>query len=708
MRRLSVYLPAALSVALFVWADVSGCRGYRALELRMDDLRLAWRPRQAVDSRVVIVAIDDRSIESEGRWPWSRARMAELVRRLTAEKPLVVSFDMVHSEESGPSDQQSRDDALLAEALRTAPRPVLGYFFDFTREAIEEESARIRTYDVVRVTRSGDVRSLPPWQVERPRVTSNLPILERAAADLGYFNFVPDLDGTIRRAPLALRYGDDVAVPLALATLRQALGQPLSLTLDSRGVRSLRCGQTLLPVDPLGFLRIDYRGPARTFPYFSATDVLNGRLHPGVVEGKIVLVGVTATGVYDLRVTPFATALPGVEIHATVIDNVLQQRFLWSPPAAPWLHSFGALILALAVTVFLHRFRAFRAALASAALLGTYLVLSETLLWRHGCLLAVAGPSLVLVATFTGATLQRYVWEERERRRLRKALELYLSPTAARHVAEHPEALRLGGEKREFTVLFSDVRDFASMSESLPPEQLVELLNTYLGAMTEVVFEYDGMLDKYMGDGLMAIWGAPLPQDDQALRACQAAVAMQRRVADLRSRWRERGWPELHIRVGIHTGPMVFGNLGSTEHLSLTVVGDHVNLASRLEGLNKYYGTCILASQTTVERAGPDLVAREIDWVRVKGRQEPVRVFEVMGFGSFAERALCERLARRFAEALEAYRKREWQSAVMTLRALLDEYPGDAPTKWLLAQCEPLLREPPGPLWEPIHLMEVK
>lgn len=708
MRRFAAYVPAALSVAFFLGAEFSGCGAYRALELRVDDYRQAWRPAQPVDSRVVIVAVDDRSIEAEGRWPWPRARMAQLVSRLSALKPAVVAFDIVQSEPSDPTGDGPSGDALLAEALRSAPKPVLGYFFDFAREEARGEPAQIRTYDVLKVERPADLRWLPPSQVERPRVTRNLPALEAAAADLGYFNFVPDFDGTIRRVPLALRYGDEVAVPLALATLRQAGGQRLSLVLDRGGVQSLRWGEVELPVDRHGFLRIDYRGPARTFPHLSATDVLRDRVAANAVEGKIVLVGVTATGVYDLRVTPLAAAFPGVEIHATVIDNVLQRRFLWIPRWAVLLDGIAALGLAWIVSSLLYRLRALTAALASVALLAAYLVAAEFLLWRYGCLLAVAGPSLVLAATFGGVTLQRYVWEERERRKLRKALELYLSPAVASYVAEHPQALRLGGEKREFTVLFSDVRDFTSISETLPPEVLVELLNAYLGAMTKVVFEHGGMLDKYMGDGLMAIWGAPLPQDDHALRACRAALAMQERLRALRERWQDRGWPELHIRVGIHTGPMVFGNLGSTEHLSLTVVGDNVNLASRLEGLNKLYGTSILASQATVEQAGSELVAREVDWVRVKGKQQPVRVFEVLGAGEFPARAACEELAQRFGAALELYRQKDWGGAAAVLHRLREDYPHDLPTQWLLARCEQLLQDPPRALWEPMTVMDEK
>jgi adenylate cyclase len=421
-----------------------------------------------------------------------------------------------------------------------------------------------------------------------------------------------------------------------------------------------------------------------------------------------VLVGVTATAVYDLRVTPLAAAFPGVEIHATIIDNVLQERFLWVPRWADEFEAAAILLFALLVGWFLSHLRAVRAALACLALAFAYAASTEFLLLEHGCLLPVVAPTLAVGLSFAAGTLQRYVWEERERRRLRKALELYLSPSAAAYVAEHPQALRLGGEKRDCTVLFSDVRDFTAISETLPPEQLMELLNVYLGAMTEVVFEHDGMLDKYIGDGLMALWGVPLPQPGHARKACAAALAMQERLRALSGSWHERGWPALAIRVGIHSGPMVFGNLGSAEHLSLTVIGDNVNLASRLEGLNKRYGTTILASEATVAQAGEDLLVREIDWVRVKGRQQPVRVFELLGIGDFPERSRLQERARRFEAGLGHYRQRDWAAAARCFRELLQSFPDDAPAQLFLQRCEQFASEPPPPQWTPITQMEEK
>ncbi len=708
MDRWRALLPALVVASGLLGAHVSGCRVYRSLELRADDFRLTWRPQRAADARVVIVAIDDTSIEHEGRWPWSRARMAELVRKLAAYQPRAVGFDIVQSEASPPEAGGKAADEALARALGELPRAVLGYFLDFTRESAPEERVRLRTYDRVRVRGSDALEWLPPRVARRPRVTSNLPLFQAAAADAGYFNFVPDVDGTIRRVPLALRYGDEIAVPLALATLRQALGQPLFIEVSSGGVRFVRIGDSALPVDRSGFLRIDFHGPPRTFVHIPATDVLQGRVPPERLRDKIVLVGVTATAVYDLRVTPFSPVFPGVEIHATVIDNVLQGRFLWSPG---WGEAFAVLAIvgfALLVALVLARMTAARAALACLAVAVAYVAIAETLLRQHGCVLPVLGPSLAIGLTFATGTLQRYVWEERERRRLRKALELYLSPAAAAYVAEHPQALHLGGEKRECTVLFSDLRGFTAMSEALPAEQLVELLNVYLGAMTEVVFEHDGMLDKYMGDGLMALWGAPLPSVHHARQACAAALAMRERLAQLCQRWRERGWPQLALGVGINTGPMVFGNLGSAEHLSLTVVGDNVNLASRLEGLNKRYGTTILASEETVRQAGNQLLVREIDWVRVKGRQQPVRVFEVLGVGDVAQRRALESLARRFEAALACYRQRHWGEALESFREILRDYPADGPAAVFAQRCEQYLRQAPGPEWSPITHVEEK
>ncbi|MDZ7379604.1 MAG: CHASE2 domain-containing protein, partial [candidate division KSB1 bacterium] len=407
------------------------------------------------------------------------------------------------------------------------------------------------------------------------------------------------------------------------------------------------------------------------------------------------------------RVTPSDAVFPGVEIHANVIDNVLRGQFLFEPWWGVVIEAAAWILLGLGVGWLVLHTRGAKGVLAVVVLVVGYGGTCEALLRTRGILLPLVSPTLVASFAFIVGSVYRYLWEERERRKIRRALELYLSPAAAALVSEHPERLKLGGEKVECTVLFSDVKNFTTLSEQLPAEVLVELLNAYLGAMTEVVFAHGGMLDKYIGDGIMAIWGVPVARSDHAAAACRAALDMQERLQELRPRWQEKGWPELEIRIGINSGLVVFGNMGSMEHLSLTVVGDNVNLASRLEGLNKVYGTNILISEATAKALPQGFWIREIDTVRVKGKEQAVRIFELLGEGDRRlEREKLE-VMEQFSEALAAYKRGEFDVAARGFAVLAHGPNGDRAAQFFLARCRRLGQSPPAK-WEAITELDEK
>jgi adenylate cyclase len=320
--------------------------------------------------------------------------------------------------------------------------------------------------------------------------------------------------------------------------------------------------------------------------------------------------------------------------------------------------------------------------------------------------LGLVYPLLAIGLTYSAISVQHYVVEEGEKRKIRDAFGLYLSPHLARLVSERPEMLALGGEKRELTVLFSDIRGFTTMSEQLEPEALVELLNEYFGKMTDVIFSQDGTLDKYIGDAIMAVWGAPVPQSDHALRACRAAVGMVSALGALVADWRQRGLPELDIGIGINTGPMVVGNMGSARRLSYTVIGDNVNLGSRLEGLNKMYGSHIIASEATVQAARGALVARELDLVRVKGKRLPVRIYEILGMAD--ERERWAPLLENSDAGLVAYREQRWDEAMLAFAAVLGNYPEDGPAQLYMERCRDMVAAPPESDWDGVTIMETK
>jgi len=702
---------------------VAGCRPLDRLDMRALDARLLQNGGGKVAPEVVIVAVDDASLTDLGRWPWSRPLVARLIDTIAAGNPAVIGVDMVQSEATdacslqgldGKLDPACRaalmdavrgaqtDDAQLAEAVRASNRTVLGYFFDFNRHVGASAPAAETAYPLVQRGPDSDTAAVK----RGTKVTQNLPELVSAARGLGYFNFFPDVDGIYRRAPLAIQFGDRVVMPLSLAMLQLYWpDRPATIRFGAGGVESIRFGSLVVPVEEDGQLLLNYRGKGRTFKHYSAADVLAGRVPPETFKDKLVLVGVTAVAVGDVRAAPFDAVFPGVEIHATVLDNILRQDFIYRPK---WLGSARAGLADIVVICGLVLFLDFAldplrgrvGALIALGALSWYVVGSQFLFTHTGAALSGVYPALAIGVTYLAISLQHYVVADREKRHTRRMLDLYLSPSLAGFVSERPEMLKLGGEKRDRTVLFSDIKGFTTIAEGLEPEQLVELLNDYLGKMTDIVFEYDGMLDKYIGDGVMAVWGAPLPQADHATRACHAALRMMEKLAEINARGAELGWPKLSIRIGLNSGPMVFGNVGSAGHLSLTVMGDNVNLGARLEGINKLYGSNIIASEATVDLARELIVVRELDLVRVKGKAQTARIFEVLGPADSAPQ--WHEVIEHFHAGLAAYRECDWQSASTAFEQALRTRPNDGPSDLYLRRCRENLNTPPGPDWEPV------
>jgi adenylate cyclase len=707
----------ALLLGVVRW---QGCRYLDLVDARAVDYRLLQRGARSGTAQVVIVGIDDRSLAEFGRWPWSRARMALLVEALAGAKPAVIGFDIVQSEPTesfllagdggapGGSEDAvaaaAAEDDKLAAAVQASERAVLGYFFEFDAPPGQGAPASISTYNAVQ--RSGDgrgVRYLP----SAPLARTNLPALTAAARETGYFNFFPDDDGVCRRVPLAIRYGDQIALPLSLSIWRASRpGEAVTIRLADFGVESIRAGTTQIPVAEDGQMLINYQGPGKSFTYVSASDVLHERVDPGVLRDKLVLVGVTAAGVTDVRVTPFDGVMPGVEIHANVLDNLLRGDFVWHPRWAILVELAAIVVLAVSLGVALHYARGIVAALFAAGLLAAYMIVSQWVFVSQGLPLTLIYPILAVALTYSGISLQHYVTEEREKRKIRDAFGLYLSPSLARLVSERPEMLMLGGDKRELTVLFSDIRGFTTMSEGLEPETLVEILNEFLGEMTDVIFTHDGTLDKYIGDAIMAVWGAPVPQTDHAARACRAALGMVARLRELNTRWQAAGRPRLDIGIGLNTGPMVVGNMGSARRLSYTVIGDNVNLGSRLEGLNKIYGTHIIASEATVQAAAGVALVRELDLVRVKGKRLPVRIYELVAEAGAPAR--WSALLERSNAGIAAYRALRWDEAEEHFAAILREHPDDGPARLYLERCAECRANPPGPDWDAVTVMDTK
>jgi len=716
--RIAAFLGIALGLLRF-----NGCHYLDLLDLQAVDYRLKQRGAQSALSDIVIVAVDDASVAELGRWPWSRAVVAQLIDRLVAGGAAVIGFDVVQSEATeapgikalrgqipGVDDStwsairrglEEGIDAQLADAVRRSNRTVLGYFYDFNQKKSDAAAVRISTYNSAK-------HKGQPQVPQAPAIVANLPDLAAAARELGYFNFLADDDGYFRRVPLVIQYGDEMAIPLSLAMLRAYHpADQLSITFTDDGeVESVHVGEVEVPVAADGQLLVNFRGARTTFKYVGAADVLAGRVPGDTFRDKLVLVGVTAVALADVRATAFDGQLPGVEIHATTMDNILRREFIFQPR---WLRlvEVGLILLsALILGVTLQFARGVAGAIVGLALLTAYMVGSQWIFRSVGLSIGFVYPLLAIGLTYAAVSVQHYVVEEGEKRKIRNAFGLYLPPALANLVSEHPEMLKLGGDKRDLTVMFADIRGFTTLSEGLESEAVVELVNEFLDPMTDVIFAREGTLDKYIGDAIMAVWGAPISQTDHAARACQAALGMMQRVPELSKEWAQRGLPPLRIGIGLNTGPMVVGNMGSARRLSYTVIGDNVNLASRLEGLNKMYGSGIIVSESTFHAAAHVVVARELDLVRVKGKKLPVRIFEILAPASEGE--TWAPLAERFNAGVAAYRARQWDAAMTAFSAVLAERPDDGPALLYLERCRNMRAAPPEADWDGVTVMEVK
>ncbi len=499
----------------------------------------------------------------------------------------------------------------------------------------------------------------------RPGVEANLPLFAKAAINQGFFSHERE-SGVLRHYALAIRYGEDYYPPLALRAAEVFLGgQGLALASRS-GVVEVKLADRAVQADEQGRLWVNYRGPARTFPTIPAWEVLTGQTAPGAFRDRLVFVGLTEIGVGDVQSTPFGSEIPGVEVHANVADNLLNRRYIQDTGLLAGVSLLATALLALAVALFVLRTARHRVGAAAAAVLVLgWPLLAYAAFIARGWHLQVVSPVLAGVLALVLSLRVRVAAEEERAQRIRQTFEHYVSGPVVEEMIRHPERVKLGGERREMTVLFSDIRGFTSISETLDPEALVRLLNEFFTPMTRLVLENGGTLDKYMGDALMAFFGAPLAHPDHAARACRATLAMRDELVRLNEGWHRDGKLPPHltlgIGIGLNSGEMSVGNVGSEVVFGYTVIGDNVNLGSRIEGLNKDYGTQILVSEHTARAAGDGFLFRELDWVRVKGKQQPVGIHELLDAapGSLDQAGR----AALFARGLAAYRAQDFTGA---------------------------------------------
>ena len=601
-----------------------------ALEDRLLDYRFKIRGAVKPPEDIIIAAIDEKSIDRLGRWPWDRDIMADVVKKLKGLGVRIIVFDIIFSE-------AEKNDTLFSKAMTDAGNVILPVFFEFDSESDIPDEEFISDSSFVNVKNSDKFNQYNP--IGAKKITTPVSELGKSAIALGYVNTFPDDDGILRWEPLVIEYNGYLYPSITLQSAVKYLKIPNKMVI-LEATEGIRLGETYIPTDRFGRTLINYYGTDQTFSYFSISDILDGNIKPEDFHDKIVLIGATAVGIYDLRVTPFTAAMPGVEKHANVIASIIEKKFIKS---APKLINITILLLSgLLLSLLIVRFKAFGGSAITISFLFFISLLGYYLFAQKGIWINITYPILNIFFVFISVTIYNYVAEERYAKRIRAMFSSYVTEKIVNELIKNPDMAKLGGERREITVLFSDVMGFTSFSEKHAPEDVVAILNEYLGEMTDIVLKWEGTLDKFIGDAILTFWNAPMRQENHAELAIKCALNMVGRLKELQKKWQAEGKPILDCGIGINTGEVIVGNIGAErKKMDYTVIGDHVNLGSRVESLTRKYNTHILITEFTLSKI-KDLLADETIWktevtglekVIVKGKERPVGIYRVESLG---------------------------------------------------------------------------
>ena len=699
----------ALALSLVHHRVERGLPGMAALEGVSIDARFRLRgPRAIASDRIVIVALDDKTRDQAPDVFQTRRGYARLFEALHDYAPKAIAVDLLFgSPEQVLSPELTErvraaaavegadeliqavaaelaGDDVLATAMRLNGRLVLGAFFVQGKGAGGPEPDGLSKARHAEVADGGGGGALRPMHAAY--VQFSLPMFSKHALGAGAVNTLRDDDGVTRRVPLSVEHGGRHYMSLGLAMAALELGADTQYIV---GTRSLKLGDRTLPLSPGASLTLDVLGRDR-IPRVSAADVLSHTAPKDALANKLVFLGHTFSA-SDKVMTPLDPIADGVELHATLTENILTDHILTTTGWLVTLLATGLLgLIVCAAQLRRIRKRPYVPPLIALAALGIYITIT-IVLFSRGTVLPVAVPTVFTIITLLAATVGGLATEGREKAHLRSVFSQYVSGPVVDRILADPAKAKLGGERKNLTVLFSDIRGFSNFAEGMTPEELAAFLHEYLTPMTDLVLASGGTLDKYIGDAIMAVWGAPVDMPDHAARACDVALKMQDALVALNANWSKRGRPHVAIGIGLNTGPMAVGNMGSTARFEYTVLGDQVNLGSRLEALTKEYGVGILVGEATARAAGDAFVFREIDLVRVKGRAGAAPVFELVGRAGKSDPT--------FARALALYRKREFADA----RALFASLDGDPAAAIMAKRCEVLASEPPGADWDGVY-----
>jgi adenylate cyclase len=707
----------------------------QSLENKTIDLRFELRGHRKPEAPVCIAAIDEKSLQEIGRWPWSRSAQADLVRALRRYGAKYVFYDVFFSEPEVSQDRQTlqqleqvlgrRGATAGGEALRRRLleeiRKIRGRedgdtrFARALREAgnvflpivpLNNDEGRTPVAGALNATPAEMLGSGDEVGFRSPSLILSIPKIQTAALDSGHIRYTPDgTDGIIRYYLSAVPYGDVWIPHVVVQMARHYLSASKEPAVVMPG-EHLLVGGRKVPILAEGAAFIDYCGDRGTIPTHSVADILAERVPADQLKGQVVMVGATADGLFDMRPTPFTKAFPGVEVNATIFENLVAGRSITLAA------SFWALLLVVAMALVMWflvpPLPPYRGIVVFWIILFGYGVVAQLFFSPGNIILPVVYPLLSLLLTYLVLTTYKLMTEVRHSHYMKQMFQSMVAPTVVEEILKMPSGIELGGEEKIMTVMFSDIRGFTTYSEKHTPHEVVDVLNEYLTQMTHLIFQTEGTLDKYIGDAIMAFWGSPAPQSNHAFRACSTALGMTRLLHEtLHPKWRAEGREELQIGVGLSTGPMVVGFVGSEHIKNYTLIGDAVNLGSRLEGTTKEYHVEIIVSESTHEAVKGEFLFRELDLIRVKGKERPIRIFELMAHMPKATEDQ-KRLSVRFEEGLSYYRTLRFEEAEKAFQDCQRLVPADGPSKVFLERCWTLKMAPPEKGWDGVFTMKTK
>lgn len=677
IKKFSIYFVLSLSLSIFLSAIYIFFPSLPdSLDNRLRDYLFTIRGELPHNQNVVIVDIDETSIKSLGQWPWSRDKLAKMLENLTLANVGIVGLDIVFAEEDRTSPHKILQDLKIykkdvpnydlefANVVENSP-VILGYQFDLVKK--DNTNAKVPQIPAIFIEK--DKPQDKSYLIEAYNTILNIPQIQDKAYSSGFFNNIPDDTGIIRSVPLIISYDDTIYPSLALEVIRVINDtQKVVVQYNENGISNIVLDDISIPTDRYGRMLINFRGPERSFKYISAIDIYNNSFDKSEIDGKIVLIGTSAAGLFDLRATPFDSIFPGVEVHANIIDNILMQDFIYK---ASWLDGANILIifvLSIIVVMFTTYTTFWANPIIFISFSISYLFLVYNLLFDYGIVLNILFPIATVLIASIMTTLFDYFYNIKKEEAIKAKFASKVSKNVMDDILKNIDKNEFSAKSKEVTIFFSDIRGFTNISEKLDAKELISFLNRYMQPMSEIIIKYQGTIDKFIGDAIMAYWNAPIDIKNHCDLALKASLEQLEVLEKLNVELQKENLPKIDIGIGLNTGTVIVGEMGSSLRSDYTVIGDTINLGSRVESLCKYYDSKLNISNFTKDKLQEEYIFRFLDLVKVKGKNEPVEIWQVLGKGE-AKESLKEELDL-YHKAIEFYKNSDFVNALEIFESL--------------------------------------